>query len=67
MIGFKNFNLRLMVWIELFKQETEFYVPPLALEFMEVDAMNGVNGQKARDSGQRGKLLYRQSLVLAYA
>ena len=53
--------------IELFKQENEVCVPPLALEFMEADAMNGVNGQKGRDSGQRGKLLYRQSLDLAYA
>lgn len=59
MIGFKNFNLRLMVWTELSKQETELCIPPLALEFMEADAMNGVNGQKARGSGQREKLLYR--------
>ena len=67
MIGFKNFNLRLIVWAELFKQETEVCIRPLALEFMEVDALNGVNGQEARDSGQRGKLLYPQSLDLAYA
>ena len=56
-----------MVWTELFKEETEVCIPPLALEFMEADAINGINGQKTRDSGQRGKLLYRQSLDLAYA
>ena len=56
-----------MVWTELFKQETEVCIPPQALAFMEADAMNGVNFQKALGSGQRGKLLYRQSLDLAYA